>query len=110
MPAHRAILEKYFVATHITVEEREEKKSSNTPGGDELEKRLGGPAGLPFYAFLNERGELIVNSLAKGGDNIGYPFEADEVDAFMQMLQKAAPRMSPKEQSVLQAWLKEQKK
>jgi hypothetical protein len=100
---------------HITVQEQGAKKSLNTPGGDELMTRLGGPAGLPFFAFLDGDGALIVNSMRPGeggkpGGNIGHPFEPFEVDWFLVMLRKGAPGMTPQEAETLEKWLRAQKK
>jgi hypothetical protein len=36
---------------------------------------------------------LIVNS-KRNGENIGYPGESQEIDWFLQMMKKAAPRIS----------------
>lgn len=97
------------------MQEDGEKKALNTPGGDELMKRLGGPAGLPFFAFLDVQGMPIVNSIRPGeggkpGGNIGHPFEPFEVDWFLVMLRKGAPGMTPAETEPLEKWLRAQKK
>lgn len=77
-------------------------------------KRLGGPAGLPFMAFLDDHGAMIVNSLAPGKDgkpgNIGHPSEPSEVDWFMAMVAKAAPAISRDEAAVLENYLRHQPK
>lgn len=103
------------MTVHITVEEQGAKKSLNTPGGDVLMTRLGGPAGLPFFAFLDGQGALIVNSIRPGeggkpGGNIGHPFEPFEVDWFLTMLGKAVPDMASQETGTLEKWLRAQKK
>ena len=99
----------------MTVQEHDEKKSLNSSGGDELMKRLGGSGALPYFAFLDSKGELIVNSNAlsadgKTGGNIGHPYEPHEVDWFMAMVAKAAPRMTPDESATLEKFLRAQKK
>jgi len=83
-------------------------------------KRLDGPGGLPFFAFLDEHGATIVNSNApaklqagKGGfkgGNIGHPNAPEEVDWFMVMLSKAAPAMTAEERGTIEDWLRHQKK
>ncbi|MEI9974019.1 MAG: hypothetical protein WDO73_19395 [Ignavibacteriota bacterium] len=100
---------------HCTVEESEQKKALETPGGDALLKSLGGPAGLPYFAFLDEKGAPIVNSRrprdnGQPGDNIGHPAEPQEVDWFMTMLSKAAPRMTRDEAGTLEKRLRNQAK
>ena len=82
-----------------------------------MEKSTGGEgAGLPFFAFFDSRGAMIVNSVAparlehgKGGDpggNIGYPSAPSEVDWFLAMLRKAAPRMTAHETGLIETWLR----
>jgi hypothetical protein len=103
------------VVTHVTVQEHDDKKSLNSSGGGELMKRLGGSEALPYFAFLDSKGELIVNSNAppkdgKKGGNIGHPYEPDEVDWFMAMVAKAAPRITADESAALEKYLRAQKK
>jgi len=120
------------VPVHVVWQEHGEKASLNNPGGAELAEKLGGKtAGLPFFAFLDEHGEMIVNSNrpdegkppapregvravprravvnpAAAGNNIGYPAQPEEIQWFMAMLQKAAPQMTADESGTLEAWLK----
>src|SRR5689334_16726076 len=63
-PEVKPVFEKYFVPVELIVQENGENKSKETPGGDEVHKRLGGEGGLPFHAFLDARGELIISSVA----------------------------------------------
>ncbi|MDB6066199.1 MAG: hypothetical protein JWR26_2407 [Pedosphaera sp.] len=77
--------------------------------------KLGGPAGLPYYAFLDAQGGLIVNSKRpsaanKDGDNIGYPGDPGEVEWFLQMVRKAAPKMSEDDLKIIEAALRSPKK
>jgi thiol-disulfide isomerase/thioredoxin len=110
------IAEKYFVRAYVTVQEREEKVALNTPGGEELLVSLGGPkdSGLPFFAFVDSGGGLIVNSMRPGEngkfENIGHPVQPEEVDWFMIMLAKAVPAMTPDEAATLEKYLRNQKK
>ena len=98
----------------LTVDEQGDKASLNSPGGPEVLARIGGKdAGLPFFAFLDEKGSLIVNTLRPAGGksvNIGHPFEPEEVDWFLVMVKKAAPGISSDEAGVLERWLRNQKK
>jgi hypothetical protein len=88
----------------------------NTPGGEALEAQFGSKgSGLPFFAFLDERGNLIANSNrpAPGkpdGENIGHPIEPEEVDHFMWMLKKAVPLLSPADAQVIENYLRSQKR
>jgi hypothetical protein len=104
------------VPVWLTVQEQEAKASLNHPGGQEVMNRVGGDkAGLPFFAFLDEKGALIVNSLRPGGakgegENIGHPIKPEEVDWFMIMVKKTAPGISQEEAGVLERWLRSQKR
>jgi hypothetical protein len=49
---------------------------------------------------------MIVNSLRGGTANIGYPGEPHEIDWFMVMLQKAAPKMSKAERAAIEGKLR----
>ena len=103
------------MTVHITVQESAGKKALETPGGDDLLKSVGGPSGLPFIVFLDEKGALIVNSMrpaggGKAAENIGHPYQPEEVDWFMTMLGKAAPRMMHEEAGTLEKRLRNQGK
>jgi hypothetical protein len=103
------------VFARIDVQETKEKDNLNTPGGEELMKRLGGPSGLPFFAFVDAHGGMIVNSMRPGEnskkpENIGHPYQPEEVDWFLIMLHKALPQMTAEESGILEHWLRNQKK
>lgn len=96
-PDIRPILDQHFVLAHLTVDERGDKASLDSPGGDAVRKRLGGSnaSGLPFFAFLDPAGNVLINSNRDGkpGGNIGFPSAPEEVDWFMTMLHRAAPEL-----------------
>ena len=80
-----------------------------------MEKLGGRNAGLPFFAFVDTKGELIVNAKRptpgeSDGRNIGHPFAPEEIVWFMKMLNKAAPKMTEAEAQKIESWLKGQKK
>jgi hypothetical protein len=95
----KPVFEKYFVPVKLVVLENGTNKILENPGADVLMEKLGGAgAGLPFSAFLAAQGSLIVNSKCPSASNsananIGYPSEPAEVDWFVQMMRKAAPKM-----------------
>ena len=103
----RPVFEKYFVPITLVVQENDKNKSLENPGADKLLTQLGGPSGLPYSAFLDSKGSLIVNS-KRDGQNIGYPSQPEEIDWFVQMMKKAAPSMAEKDlktiESALRAW------
>ena len=95
----------------LDVQEQDAKKDLDNPGADEAMAKYGGDkAGLPFIVFLNEKAEMVVNSLRPQGGNIGHPMEPYEVDWFLAMVKRAVPAMSPEEAKVLENWLRAQKK
>src|SRR5690242_21649341 len=61
-PDIKPVFERYFVPIKLVVQENPENKALENPGADALLHKLGGPAGLPYSAFLDARGALIVNS------------------------------------------------
>src|ERR1700722_17207443 len=60
----RPILEKYFVLADLHVEEERGKHPElNSPGAEKLVEGFGGKdAGVPFIVFLDEHGQLLINS------------------------------------------------
>ena len=108
-PDIKPVFEKYFVPVKLVVQEHAKNKSLENPGADALLKDLGGPAGLPYSAFLDAKGALIVNSKFKG-ENIGYPGEPSDIDWFIQMMKKAAPKMSPDDLKTIETALRSFKK
>ena len=106
----KPVFEKHFVPVKLVVQENQTNKGLENPGADALLAKLGGPAGLPYSAFLDANGTLIANSKcpsSKGGDgdNIGFPSELAEVDWFMQMIKKAAPKISGEELNTIKTAL-----
>lgn len=103
----KPVFEKYFVPITLVVQENDKNKSLENPGADKLLTQLGGPSGLPYSAFLDSEGSLIVNS-KRDGQNIGYPSQPQEIDWFVQMMKKAAPSMAERDlktiESALRAW------
>jgi thioredoxin-related protein len=107
LPEVSAIMRKNFVITHLAVEEHGDKAVLDNPGAQELMHKLGGVGGLPFFAFLDSRGRLIVNSNrpanGKPSDtNIGFPAEPEEVAWFMAMLRKSVPSLTAEDAEVIE--------
>jgi hypothetical protein len=104
------------VIARLDVQEHGDKAGLDTPGGAALAAQLGAKGtGLPFFAFLNERGELVANSCRPvpgepGGVNIGHPWQPEEVDYFMVMLRKAVPALSPSDAQLIEGYLRNQKR
>src|SRR2546428_13795863 len=84
----KPVFEKHFIPVKLVVQESEKNKALENAGADALFKKVGGPDGLPYSAFLAAQGALIVNSKRPGGGgrNIGYPAEPTEGDWFVLMM------------------------
>jgi len=101
----KPVFEKYFVPVKLVVQESAQNKALENAGADSLLKQFGGPSGLPFSAFLDSKGQMVVNSMLNG-NNIGYPGEPGEIDYFVQMMKKAAPKMSEDDLMTIEAALR----
>jgi hypothetical protein len=103
------------VIVHFRVLEEVGAKETNTPGADVLLTRFGGSSLIPFFAFLDNQGKLIVNSIrpadadGKHGGGIGHPYERWEIDWFLTMLRDAAPRITEGELGTIERPLRLQK-
>lgn len=102
------IADNYVVANLVVKEEEVEKKRLEHPGGGELMNRWGGAdSGLPFYVFLDANGNKIADSNAMPeGKNIGFPYTRDEIERFMGLLDKTAPRLNAQGRGQVLAYLR----
>lgn len=100
-------LARHFVVVNLTVRERDDKKMLEHPGGNVLMDEWGGSeSGLPFYAFLSNTGQKVADSNAMpDGTNIGFPAVPDEIRAFIDLMERAAPALSLSERDVLAGYL-----
>jgi thiol-disulfide isomerase/thioredoxin len=104
-PDIKPVFEKYFIPVKLVVQENDKNKAMENAGADALLNQFGGPSGLPYCAFLDAHGVLIVNS-KRDGQNIGYPAEPEEIDWFLQMMKKAAPNISEDDVKTIQQALR----
>jgi thiol:disulfide interchange protein len=83
-----AILSKHFVDVKIDVD--------RTLRGNEMKDRMtkGESAGIPWYAFLDAEGKIVVDSTLPEKGNIGYPYTNEEIATFMKVVQEAARTLS----------------
>ena len=95
-PEVRQIIANNYVVVNLTVHEADDKKALETPGGLEAMDRWGGAkSGLPFYVFLDATGKKIADSNAMpDGTNIGFPATAEELQRFVGVIDRTAPRLS----------------
>ena len=86
-PIVKPYFDSNYVKTFITVQERAEKKNLETPGGAEINEKLGGKdQGLPFWVILDANGEVLEDSRVNG-ENIGGPASEDEVGNLIAKLE-----------------------
>jgi thioredoxin-related protein len=115
-PQVKPIIEKHFVIARVTVAEEFGRGNPllNSPGGEDLVLKLGGEkSSVPFVAFLDQNGELIINSLRPvgnqaEGENIGFPTEPEEIDWFLAMLRKATADLTLHDAHVIEKSLRAQ--
>ena len=90
-----------YVVVKLTVQEDDDKKPLENPGAEGMMNAWGGSdSGLPFYVFLNAEGEKIADSNAMPkGRNIGFPATGQEVEAFVSLLERTAPRLNAAERT-----------
>lgn len=102
-PEIAAVLGKDFVDLSIDTERR--------VGGQDMLKAVRGPVegGIPWFAFLDADGTVLVTSDGPGG-NTGFPAQPDELAHFRSMLEKVAKRMTKAEIDALMASLAPPKK
>lgn len=102
-PEVSGVLGKYFESAWLDVLERPGRKHLENPGGNELLASWGGAdAGLPFYAVLDAKGNVLASALMTGPDGTitgasGFPGTPGEIEHFLAMIRKGAPRMTPAE-------------
>ena len=108
-PEAKPVFEKYFIPVKLDVMEKSPDKQLENEGGDKVLKRLGGDkAGIPFMAFMDSDGNLIVNSIrpfGKSASNIGYPGSLAEVDWFLKMIKTAAPAIKAEDLRAIESSL-----
>ena len=61
-------------------------------------------AGIPWFAILDAKGELLISSVGPQG-NIGYPVKPDEIAHFIRMISETAWNMTSEQISVIEKTL-----
>jgi thiol:disulfide interchange protein len=106
-PDTSPIIAANYIVVNLTVREHEDKKGLENPGGNALMDSWGGAAsGLPFYVFVDRDGRKIADSnVMPKGDNIGFPGAPEEIAAFMGLVDRTAPALSPADRGVIEGYL-----
>jgi len=88
-----------YVIRHIAVNEAEDKKHLENPGGQELLKKYHGEKqGIPYWLIFDKNANLLADSQKRPegagfetpGQNTGCPATKDEVASFIHVLQKTS--------------------
>lgn len=91
VPATKSLFDDNYVLASLDVQERSEKEKLENPGGEEWMDKYGGKnAGLPYFVFINSKGEVLDNSLNDQKENLGCPSTAEEIAAFTAKLKKTS--------------------
>jgi len=110
-PQYKPVFDNNFVVAKLTVLEDDAHKADQNSGGLEEMDALGGrDAGLPLFAILDPSGKTIITSMrpAEGkpkGLNTGFPAEPEEIDHFLTMMQKGAPKATPDQIAAMKTYL-----
>jgi thiol-disulfide isomerase/thioredoxin len=103
------IVKKNVVVVHLTVLENPDKKNLENPGSLEFLTKLGGEkAGLPYFAIINPKGDKVIDSLQKKGDensNTGYPAAKGEIEHFIKMLEVGVKKIAKSDRDKIATWL-----
>lgn len=105
-PSAKEILERHYEKAGLTVLERGDKEALENAGAEELLTSLAGKdAGLPFTAVLDRKSRrpIATSNTSGPGTNVGFPAKTDELDHFVGMLRKGAPRMTAAEAETIRA-------
>jgi thioredoxin-related protein len=87
----KPLIDKNYVAAHLTVYESKDKKDQENPGALEfLTKHGGADKGLPYWLVLDEKGTLLADSQYKPNQNSGCPASEVEVAYFIGVLRKTS--------------------
>jgi len=94
-PEIAPLIDSNYVTIHVVVQESDDKKDLNNPGGDALLESLGGKdQGIPYYAILSPTNETLAVSKNDHGANIGYPGDDDEIPVFMKMIRSTSAHLT----------------
>ncbi len=107
-PEFKKMFDANYVVVHLDVlEGGEGVRLYENPGGREYLKSMGGEgSGVPFYAWTDASGKMTANSnVSPGHMNLGYPALPAQIELFMGIIKKTAPRWSAADQKKLHDYL-----
>ena len=110
-PQFKPVFDENIVVAKLTVLEDDKHKLLENSGGLEEMDVLGGrDAGLPLFAILDPTGKTIVTSMMSVDgqakpENTGFPAKPEEINHFLSMMQKGAPKVTADQLKDMQAYL-----
>ena len=83
----------HYIIVHLDVLEQPDKKSLENEGSQEVMKKYDptGNGGVPVWAILDKKGNLLADSFMKPGENTGCPSKKEEIAYFLTVLHKTSP-------------------
>jgi hypothetical protein len=91
-------MEKHFVLVDIDV--------VKNAGGEKAYEKYGPQRGVPAWTILSADQKVLVDSM-RDKQNVGFPYEPQEVAHFFDALKKSCPGLSEEELKVLKDRLQE---
>lgn len=102
LPETKNLFDSNYVLASLDVQERGEKVKLENPNGEEWMAKYGGKdAGLPYFVFINSKGEVLDNSLNEKKENLGCPSTPEEISSFNTKLKKTS-KLSESELATIQ--------
>jgi hypothetical protein len=92
------VLDQYLVRVEVDI--------VKNPGGEALYQKYGTQRGVPAWTILNAQGKVLADS-GDGRENVGFPYQPEEVARYVKALQKACPKLTEAEVELLKKKLKE---
>jgi hypothetical protein len=90
-PSVVAYFDNNYIITHLDVYERASKENLENRGAEEFLAAHGGAdKGIPFWMVLDKDGKTLADSQIKPGVNSGCPLKKEEVEYFIQVLEKTS--------------------
>ncbi|WP_417430234.1 thioredoxin family protein [Halpernia sp.] len=91
LPSTKNLFDDNYVLASLDVLENGEKVKLENPNGREWMAKYGGKdAGLPYFVFINSKGEVLENSLNEKKENLGCPSTPEEIASFVSKLKKTS--------------------
>jgi hypothetical protein len=90
-PSVASYFENNYIITHLDVYEKTNKENLENRGAEEFLSAHGGAdKGIPFWMVLDKDGNILADSQIKPGINSGCPLKKEEVEYFIQVLEKTS--------------------